>query len=112
MIKLSIDVTRIPPGKTVAGKPKKDGSIPRYLGLVLFDNREGKDQWGNDGYVALDVTKEERLSGVKGVIVGNWKELGGGQSSRPQQAAQAAQAPQSPPPSSPEDTAQLDDIPF
>jgi hypothetical protein len=67
MIKLSINVTRIPRESIIPGKNGK------YVGLVCFDK---PDTYGNDGFVALDVTKEEREAGKKGPIVGNWKHIG------------------------------------
>jgi hypothetical protein len=69
MIKLNINVTRIERARIVPGKNGK------YLDLVLFENRNGPDQYGNDGFVAHDVTKDERELGMKGAIVGNWKRI-------------------------------------
>lgn len=69
-IKLSINVMKIPRDKIVPGKNGK------YVGLVLFENRDGPDQYGNNGFVSIDVTKEEREAKVRGVIIGNWKHLG------------------------------------
>ena len=83
MIKLNIDVTRIPKERI---KPGKKG---KYIDLILVTNKNGPDQFGNDGFISMDVTKEERESGTRGEIVGNWKELSkGGQSqARPRPAA-------------------------
>lgn len=69
MIKLNINVTRIPRDKI---KPGKNG---KYVALVLFENKAGPDQYGNDGFVSMDVTKEEREAGQRGVIIGNWRDL-------------------------------------
>jgi hypothetical protein len=44
--------------------------------MVLFDNKDGKDQYGNDGFVVQSVSKEARQQGVKGPIIGNWKRVG------------------------------------
>jgi len=46
------------------------------LDMVLFDNKDGKDQYGNDGFVVQSVSKEARQQGVKGPIIGNWKRVG------------------------------------
>lgn len=44
--------------------------------LVLFTNKNGPDDYGNDGFVKQSCTKEERERGVMLPIVGNWKHLG------------------------------------
>lgn len=75
MIKISIDVTKISKDRLYIGKTREDGSAAKYLSITLVENKDGKDRFGNDGFVAEDVSKEERLSGVKGVIIGNWKKL-------------------------------------
>ena len=75
MIKISIDVTKISKERLYQGKIREDGSSAKYLSITLVENKDGKDRFGNDGFVAEDVSKEERLAGVKGVIVGNWKKL-------------------------------------
>lgn len=92
MISMSINVTRINKERIKLGKNGK------YLDLVLFENKNGKDQYGNDGFVSESVTKDEREQGVKGAILGNWKHIG--------QAAKPAQPKQDTP------TADDDDIPF
>lgn len=75
MIKISLDVTKISKDRLYVGKTREDGTSPKYLSITLVENRDGKDRFGNDGFVAEDVSREERLSGVKGVILGNWKRL-------------------------------------
>jgi hypothetical protein len=64
---IKINVTRI--DKT-ALFPGKNG---KYLDLVLWENKDGRDQYGNDGFVTQDIGKERRLAGEKGPILGNWK---------------------------------------
>lgn len=71
MIKLKIDVTKIPKERLFKGQKGT------YLDAVLMENRGGPDQYGWDGFVSMDTTKEERDAGTKGVIIGNWKHLGG-----------------------------------
>ena len=44
-----------------------------FLNLTMFENKDGKDRYENDGFIAVDVSKEARESGVKGPIIGNWK---------------------------------------
>lgn len=46
----------------------------RYLNLRLIENKDGPDQYGNDGFVVQDVPKERRAEGERGPIVGNWKD--------------------------------------
>lgn len=64
---LNINVTKIEKKYIFPGKSGK------YLDLVLFENREGPDQYGNDGYVVQGIPKEARDAGEKGPIIGNWK---------------------------------------
>jgi hypothetical protein len=53
-----------------------DGAKGKYLNLTLLDNREGTDQYGNDGMIVQDLGKDRRLAGEKGPILGNWKHIG------------------------------------
>ena len=53
-----------------------EGKNGKYLSLVFFDNKDGPDQFGNDGFVTQDLGKERRMAGEKGPIIGNWKEVG------------------------------------
>lgn len=110
MIKLKLNCSKIPKDKLFEGKNGK------YIDLVLFDNRE-PDQYGNDGFISVDTTKEEREAGEKGVIVGNWKHLGSKKS--PAESARTnsqGRRPDTPPPrptADPDlDADPSDDIPF
>lgn len=71
MIAININYDRIDQSGLYKGK---NGS---YLSLTMHANKAGKDQYGNDGFVAQDLGKERRLKGEKGQILGNYKELGG-----------------------------------
>lgn len=71
MIAININVTRIDKTALYEGKNGK------YLSITLFDNKNGKDQYGNDGFVAQDIGKERRMQGEKGPILGNFKHIGG-----------------------------------
>lgn len=126
MIKIKLDLKKIPEDKIFAGQ-KGD-----YVDLILFDNRDGVDSYGNAGFVALDVTKEEREAGEKGAIVGNFRHIGGTpktQQQPPQQRPPRAQGlpqrpqtqsqgrrPSAPPPRPPVDpdldSGEPDDVPF
>ena len=70
MQRLKIDVKKI----------RKDllftGEKGTYMDLTLMDNRDGPDQWGNDGFIVQDVGKQRREAGEKGPIIGNWKNVG------------------------------------
>lgn len=69
MTTISIDVTKI--DKTAL----HEGAKGKYLGITLIDNRDGKDQYGNDGFVVQDLGKERRLAGERGPILGNWRKV-------------------------------------
>jgi hypothetical protein len=66
---VKINVSRIDKSAIYEGKNGK------YVDLVLFDNRDGTDQYGNDGFVTQDIGKERREAGEKGPILGNWKDI-------------------------------------
>lgn len=53
-----------------------EGEKGTYCELVLMENRDGEDQYGNSHMVVQGVTKEDREAGVKGPIVGNAKIFG------------------------------------
>jgi hypothetical protein len=99
---LNIDVTLIDKTGLIPGKPKPDGRVPKYVDLTLHDNKAGRDQYGNDGFVTQSLPKERRQAGEKGPILGNWKHY-------EQRAAGPAPATAKPAtPKTPED----DEIPF
>ena len=70
MISLSIKTYEIEPEHIIIGK---NGKI---LSVVLFENKDGKGKFGDDGYVVQGVTKESREAGVRGKIIGNWRYIG------------------------------------
>lgn len=78
---LNINVTKIDKSALYEGKSGK------YLNLVLFDNKDGLDQYGNSGFVTQDIGKERRETGERGPIIGNWKETG---QPKPQQVAHSS----------------------
>ena len=67
MIALTLELGRINKTRIFTGKTGK-----KYLSFILVDAR---DQFGNDGQVRHSVTKEERMAGRKGEIVGTWRLL-------------------------------------
>jgi hypothetical protein len=68
MIALTLDLGRVNKERIFVGKTGK-----RYLSFVLVD---GPDQYGNAGQVLHSVSKEERLAGRRGEVVGSWRIVG------------------------------------
>jgi hypothetical protein len=68
LITLKIDVMKI--DKDRLFHSEKTGA--KYLDAVLFLSDE-PDQYGNYGAITQAVSKEERESGMKGIILGNAK---------------------------------------
>jgi hypothetical protein len=84
MLTLQIDVTKIDKSRLKEVR-RKNGETAKFLDLVLIDTPSS--EYG-DFVVTQQVTKEERLSGVKLPILGNAKQVvkGGGKSDqRPNQ---------------------------
>lgn len=84
---ISIRITR----EKIAKEHCYVGKNGTYCDMVLFDNKAGKDQYGNDGFVVQSVSKEARQQGVKGPIIGNWKRIG--EDAKPKAAAAPAEKP-------------------
>jgi len=76
------------------------GAKGTYLDLCLLENRDGTDQYGNDGMVIQEISKEARESGRKGPIIGNYRVI------------HAATKPAATPPPTLYTDDQLDDVPF
>jgi len=74
MISLSIKTEKLEREHIIEGK---NGKI---VAVVLFENKDGKSQYGDDGYARQSVSKEAREAGVRGPIVGNWRYIGQGAS--------------------------------
>lgn len=71
IVRIKIDCSKIDKARLFKGKGKA-----QYLDATVFISQEA-DQYGNNGMITQDVTKEERESGVKGAILGNIKIVGG-----------------------------------
>ncbi len=69
------------------------GEKGEYLNLIMFENKNGPDQFGNDGFVVQGVSKEDREKGIKGQILGNFKHF----KPRGEQSSTPAAKPQSRP---------------
>lgn len=67
-VSIKLDVTKIPRERIFIGKKGK------YVSMVLVANKGGRDEYGNDGYIKIDLPKEQREAGERGEIVGNWKD--------------------------------------
>jgi hypothetical protein len=104
MIRLKINLRKLTDFRTFTGKdgveyaafPIKANAIymtekSASMDVTLMDNRDGKDQFDNDGFATLDLGKERRLAGEKGPILGNWRTLDGG-TQRPGRDVSAAEA--------------------
>lgn len=72
MIIAKIDVTKLDKGHFFKGQKGI------YADLVLIPNKDGTDQYGNDGFVSQGVSKEAREKGTKGAIVGNYRKINRG----------------------------------
>lgn len=69
MISYKIDVKKI--DKALLYK----GDKGTYLNGLFLENKEGTDQYGNDGFIIQGVSKEQREQGIKGPIIGNWRNM-------------------------------------
>jgi hypothetical protein len=73
MIKLKVDVSKVPKEHIYVGKKGK------YLSLILLDNKNGRDKYGNDGIIKIDLSKDARAilesSGGRNEIIGNWNHV-------------------------------------
>ena len=68
-IQLKIDVSKISKPDLYQGKKGV------YLDAILWENRDGQSQYGDDGFIVQDVSKEAREAGQKGPIIGNWRDI-------------------------------------
>lgn len=66
MVKYKINLSK------VDKKLLLDGDQGVWLFGAIFENRTGTSQYGNDGFIVQDVSKEDREAGKKGPIIGNW----------------------------------------
>jgi hypothetical protein len=91
MIRLKLNLRKLADFRTFTGKdgveyaafPIKANAIymtekTASMDVTLMDNRDGPDQYGNDGFATLDLGKDRRIAGERGPILGNWKDLDGG----------------------------------
>lgn len=69
MIKYKIDV------KKIAKQHLYAGAKGTYLSGVFMENKNGPSEYGDDGFIVQEVSKEAREAGEKGPIIGNWRHL-------------------------------------
>ena len=86
-VRVKIDVTKIEKERLYKGQKGT------YLDATCFIDINDEDQYGNHGFIAQDVTKEEREAGTRGPIVGNVKVFYRDGLDAPQQAAPQQAAP-------------------
>ena len=98
IIRLRVDVTKIDKSRIFKGRKGT------YLDCTLLPR---EDDYGNTHMVVQDVSKEERVQGIKGAILGNAKELEPIRESTREQARQVAARD-----TSHADDMEDDDIPF
>jgi hypothetical protein len=91
MIRLKLNLRKLTDFRTFTGKdgieyaafPIKANAIymtekTASMDVTLMANRDGRDKFDNDGFVVQDLGKDRRLAGERGPILGNWKDLDGG----------------------------------
>lgn len=91
MIRLKLNLRKLTDFRTFTGKdgieyaafPIKANAIymtekTARMDVTLMTNKNGQDDYGNDGFATLDLGKDRRLAGDRGPILGNWKDLDGG----------------------------------
>ena len=100
-ISLKIDVSKIDKSRLFKGAKGV------YLDATAFVDLNELDQFGNSGMITQDVSKEEKMSGTKGAILGNTKVFWKGEGQREHQSTPHQPAIQA----SGEDSFN-DDIPF
>lgn len=72
-VNISIDVTKIDKERIKMGKKRPDGSYGKYISLTTFVDTEKESKYGDHGFIAEQISKEEREAGVQGNILGNSK---------------------------------------
>lgn len=102
-ISLKIDVTKIDKARIFEGKKGK------YIDLTTFVDLNNASEFGDHGFIAHSVSKEEREGGVQGAIIGNAKVFYSDTQQAQQQPRQAQQRQQAP---MPQDDFDDQDIPF
>lgn len=79
------------------------GAKGTYMDILLLENKDGEDQYGNTHMIVQGLPKDRKDAGERGAILGNAKTLDFG---RPNQQARKAQ------PAPPQDDDDADDLPW
>lgn len=79
MRKGKIDVTKIDRSAIFEGRKGK------YIDIIIWENKDGRDQYGNDGSIQQDIGKERRQAGEKGPYIGSWKDTEQSETYQPRQ---------------------------
>jgi len=103
-VSVKLDVTKIDKARLFEGK---NGA--KYLDCTTFIDLDNQGQFGDNGMITQDVSKEEREQGVKGAILGNVKVFYKDGGTQPQHDPSAKQAN---PQGRAQDSGFDDDIPF
>lgn len=98
-LSLNINVKQIEKARLIHGEKGT------YLNATIFVDLDEQDQYGNNGMITQDVSKDEKPQGVKGNILGNGRIFWRGDAAPQQQ--RNAQQPDPVPDDIPDD-----DIPF
>lgn len=69
IIRLKLDMKKVDKSKLFHSE--KTSAV--YLNVTLLENKNGVDEFGNHFMAVQDVSKEDRLAGIKGAILGNGK---------------------------------------
>ena len=101
MISIKLDVTKLEKDRFHKGKKGI------YTDLALIEH---PNDFGDDGFVVQSVSKEERDQGIKGPIVGNWRELK--KKETPASTREAPPMPAKPAPNPQRELIENDDLPF
>lgn len=59
--------------KKIAKEHLFTGTKGTYLDIVIWENKDGPDQYGNTHMICQGVSKAAREAGAKGPIIGNLK---------------------------------------
>ncbi len=111
---LKIDVTKINKEYLFQAKAKEDGTPgAKYLDCVLNEYKDGVNDRGEAGFISQSVSAELRAKGVKGPIIGNFKDINvGGSKATPPPAARPAPSAPARRPAPPQNDFSDDSTPF
>jgi hypothetical protein len=125
MIRLKLNLRKLTDFRTFTGKdgveyaafPIKANAIymtekGASMDVTLMDNKNGPDDYGNDGFATLDLGKDRRLAGERGPILGNWKDLDGGNQRQGRDVPASEAIKKRDNQASEPDEEEVDDVPF